>query len=175
MRRELVKSIYDEVSESAMVIREGADIEEEFPLVVVAFLGGNRMKYRWLSGTRDGRENWTNKEKLNIYIFTRQNGSGTDRIELQKLLDKIEFMTRDEWPSLVKEYTCGIYYPESWVESSNAGFYNEIRVNVAVLSICLLEPRYPTSDDTTGPPVERVSTTVTENEIDELIEIDVSI
>jgi hypothetical protein len=160
MRRELMLNIHDIAGEDVLVLRESADYTVTYPLVVIDFLGPQRRIYKWLSTHQNGKENWVMAERVNIMVSTIQSeeGSDTSRVELQELLDRIEFGARKLWPKLVRKFGCGIFYPESWMSTHYSHFYNERRVNTAVLKITILEPRMPnTPFRGTGPPLERVT------------------
>lgn len=160
MRRELMLNINDIAGEDALVLRDSSDYTVEYPLIVVDFLGPQRRIYKWLSTHQNGKENWVMAERVNIMVSTIQSEEGTDtsRLELQELIDKIEFGARKSWPKLVRKFGCGIFYPESWMSTHYSNFYNERRVNTAVLKITILEPRMPdTFINSEGPPLERVT------------------
>lgn len=145
MRRELMLDLNDIIGEDALLLRESADYTVEYPLVVVDFLGPQRRVYQWLSTRQNGKENWVMAERVNIMISTIQSEEGVDtsRLELQELLDRIEFGARKTWPKLVRRFGCGIFYKDSWMSTYYSNFYNERRVNTAVLKVTILEPRMP--------------------------------
>ena len=160
MRRELMLNIKDVAGEDVIVLRDSADFTMGFPLVVVDFLGPQRRQYFWLSATAYGHEDWTMAERVNITICTIQNDTGPDtsRLELQELLDRVEYGARAAWPRIVKTFDCGIFYPESWMTSLHSQFYNEKRLNIALLKVTLLEPRSGEKPfRSTGPPLHKVT------------------
>jgi hypothetical protein len=178
MRRELMLTINDEIQEDATVFRASPDMQIEFPCVVVDFLGPLKRKYAWLSSmTVNGKETWQMQEPVIITIATRQNDEGVDdsRLKLQELVDRIEFMTRKRWPSILPNYGAAIFYPESWTTANTTDFYNEVAVHLATMKITLLEPRESTDKFYEGTPVERVTSIHVEEGQTDYQEIEVTI
>ena len=148
-RREIVKTIHDTLP-GVMVLRDGGDINVDFPLIVVAFFGPSRRRYQTLalSGSPDTGA-WTLQEDARIYFYTMQ-GDG-DRIQLQEMVNEIETMGRKVWPEMAREHGCAIFYPTSFLTTYRSTYYNEVRVNSAIMSLSVqvprivegIEPEYP--------------------------------
>lgn len=160
MRREMMLNVKDLAGEEVIVLRDSPDFTMGFPLVVVDFMGPQRRQYFWLSATSDGHENWIMAERVNLTICTIQKDEGEDtsRLDLQEILDRVEFGVRRDWPRIARVFGCGIFYPESWMSTLHSQFYNEKRMNIAVLKVTLLEPRSGEKPFRAyGPPLHKVT------------------
>ena len=160
MREDLLEDLTDLLGESVLVVRSGTDVNVDFPMVVVDFLGTTKPWLRTLSLTFDGsRPNWIMDEPVHVKIYTQEpfEGEDTSRADLQELVDIVEFHAEKNWPSILSKHKCALNRKTSFMTSNSTVFYNDTRVNEAVIRIHLEEPRYPTEADTLGNLADKVN------------------
>jgi hypothetical protein len=157
----LVTSLKTELGETVQVIREGADFNNNFPLVVVHFMGASihRHGYGPSKTVTGDRDNWTMEEPVRIYLYTLENidGEDTSREQLQDLVDQVEYYIRNNWNGILKPYQCAVWFPSSYTTSTRRTYYGENGLNEATIRLGMQEPRYPVDATAVpGPDAEKV-------------------